>query len=154
MSTTSRIDALPVPIHCYTRCVCRNMAPLCVAVPVQSCSRPWHAMEYFQQHCGLVKSLYVCKPSMHELMYRILTWSLAIRTCCGSPYALVSFCPWLYKERDYRRVLGPTWSATSGRETKLRSDIRIFCPWLYKDVHIQPRMLQVSFFDKDDTRTG
>ena len=26
---------------------------------------------------------------------------------------------------DYRRVLGPTWSATSGRETKLRSDIRL-----------------------------
>ena len=26
--------------------------------------------------------------------------------------------------RDYRRVLGPTWSATSGRETKLRPDIR------------------------------
>ena len=28
------------------------------------------------------------------------------------------------EKRDYRRVLGPTWSATSGRETKLRSDIR------------------------------
>ena len=26
--------------------------------------------------------------------------------------------------RGYRRVFGPTWSATSGRETKLRSDIR------------------------------
>ena len=30
----------------------------------------------------------------------------------------------LQRMGDYRRVLGPTWSATSGRETKLGSDIR------------------------------